>query len=120
MTNELLQKLPKEIVDVIKLYTGEGCWINGKYININKIPQHDIRYLLLKKRPRIKQLSFDRTESKIERNLWLNGSTWFKLKNGKHIVINVGKMKIWNGFQFMTGTFWVLNYNQKKIIVPLI
>jgi hypothetical protein len=120
MTSELLKKFPKEIVDVIKLYTGEGFWRNGKYINIHKIPQDDIRYILLKKRPRIKQLCFDRLENKIERNLWLNGSTWFKLENGKYIVINVGHMKIWNGFQFMIGKFWVLNYNQTKIIVPLI
>ena len=44
MTHQLITKLPSEIVDIIKLYTGEGCWRNGKYINIHRIPKSDDRY----------------------------------------------------------------------------
>ena len=49
MTDLLISKIPKEIVDVIKLYTREGCWRNGKYITINKIKKDDYRYLILSK-----------------------------------------------------------------------
>ena len=108
MTHELRKKLPSEIVDIIKLYTGEGCWRNGKYINIHKIPKNDPRYTMLRKRPRIKQLIYDSTEK------WSNGVTWFKLDTGKFVVINVGQMKVWNGTQFERGYFWEMHYNQNK------
>jgi hypothetical protein len=58
MTDLLQEKLPKEIVDVIKLYTGEGEWRNGRYINIRKIPKDDFRFHMLKMRPRIKQIHY--------------------------------------------------------------
>jgi hypothetical protein len=102
--------LPSYIVDIIKEYTGEGCWRNGKYINIHRIPKDDPRYQMLKKRPRIKQLIHDTVgELKV-------GSTWFKLSNKKFIVINVFKGRHWNGDFYIHGDFWEMHYNGKKLI----
>jgi len=113
MTHELIKKLPKEIVDIIKLYTGEGLWRNGKYINIHRIPKNDIRYEMLKKRPKIKQLSYNIV------NHTFCGTTWFKLDNGKFIVIRVGEMTISTLFGSITGHFREMYYNKEKSVFNL-
>jgi hypothetical protein len=113
MTHELIKKLPKEIVDIIKLYTGEGCWRNGKYINIHRIPKNDIRYEMLKKRPRIKQIPYNNVGQSY------CGTTWFKLDNGKFIVIRVGEMTISTLFGRVTGHFREMYYNKEKSVFNL-
>jgi len=109
MTHELIKKLPKEIVDIIKLYTGEGLWRNGKYINIHRIPKNDFRYEILKKRPKIKQLPYNIV------NHTFCGTTWFKLDNGKFVVIKVGEMTIYNGIIHVTDYFWKMYYNKEEM-----
>ena len=106
MTHQLITKLPSEIVDIIKLYTGEGCWRNGKYINIHRIPKTDDRYLMLKKR-RIIQVKNENISDT------LRGMAWFKNDCGKFMVINSGYMKYWNGTHFIEGYLWELRYNGK-------
>jgi len=39
--------MPNELVDIVKLYTGEGLWRGGKYITIHKISKDDFRYFML-------------------------------------------------------------------------
>jgi hypothetical protein len=102
--------LPSCIVDIIKEYTGEGCWRNGKYINIHRIPPNDPRYQMLKKRSKIRQLQYDPVGGLIV------GSTWFKLPNKKFIVINVYRGKHWNGDFYVHGDFWEMHYNGEKFI----
>lgn len=109
MTHELIKRLPKYIVDVIKLYTGEGCWRNGKYIHIHRIPKNDFRYAMLQKRPKIKQIPYNIV------NHAYCGTTWFKLENGKFIVIKVGEMTIWTGTIHVTDYFWEMYYNKQQI-----
>ena len=48
--------LMKEIVDIVKTFTGEAYWRNGKFILVRRILKTDERYTMLKKRPRIKQI----------------------------------------------------------------
>ena len=109
-TDILRKILPREIVDIVKLYTGEGCWRNGKYIQIHRISKDDERYTMLHKRPHIKQIY-----NKHGTLPW-KGITWFKLENGKFIVIYVGYTHIWNGFQHIRGCIWEMNYNQTKVL----
>jgi hypothetical protein len=108
MSNVLIIKLPKYIVDIIKLYTGEGCWRNGKYIHIHRIPKDDCRYKMLLKRPKIKQICYDSSSSEKA------GCVWFKLHTGKFIVINVKYGYYWNGVINIRGTFMEIHYNQTK------
>jgi len=102
--------MPACVVDIIKEYTGEGCWRNGKYIHIHRIPKNDARYQMLKKRPRIKQLSYD-TVGDLKA-----GCTWFKLPNNKFVVINVLKGRCWINDRYEVGDFWEMNYKGEKII----
>jgi hypothetical protein len=110
MSDLLTCKLPDVIIDVIKLYTGEGCWRRGEYINIHKIPKDDSRYTILSKRPIIKQIY--NTHPSISRK----GSVWYKLDNGKFIVINVGKQYIWNGTRYINDYFWEMHYDKKNSV----
>lgn len=114
MSYVLRNSFPTEIVDIIKLFTGEGCWRNGKYINIHRIPKNDYRYTMLSKRPIIKQVYNDYKLAP------LKGSVWFKRDNGKFIVINSLKADIWNGNQYTSGHFWEMHYNQTQIIYDII
>lgn len=75
--------LPPEIVDVIKTYTGEGVWRNGKFVNIHKIAKSDSRYSILLKMPKIKQVYNSDINNPIK------GCVWFKTAAGKFMVINV-------------------------------
>jgi hypothetical protein len=105
MTDLLQYRLPKEIVDTIKLYTGEGCWRNGKYVNIYRIPNNDFRYTMLTKKPKIKTLCYDSATSE------MMGSAWFKLRNGKFVVLNL-KEKIYDQTPYY---IWEMYYNQQVI-----
>jgi hypothetical protein len=102
MTELLQYWLPNEIVDVIKLYTGEGCWRNGKYINIHRIPKDDFRYAMLAKKPKIKQLCYDSA------NIARMGSVWFKIYNGKFVVLNLKEKK----YGEITYHIWEMHYNR--------
>jgi hypothetical protein len=114
MSNLLQEKLPKYVVDVIKLYTGEGEWRNGRYVNIKKIPKNDCRYDVLKKRPRIKQIHH--TSSLPTKA----GCVWFKV-NGKFMVLSVCDQTIWsgNGMNRISGYFWEMHYNEDNTRVYL-
>jgi hypothetical protein len=111
MTSLLIAKLPEYVVDHVKLFTGEGCWRNGRYLNIHRIPKNDHRYILLKKMPRIKQVVL--TVSNPTRV----GSVWYKLNNGKYVVIRTGQGDYWNGHHYVTGNFWEMYYNEKRVLV---
>jgi len=106
--------LPPEIIDVIKTYTGEGLWRNGKFVIINKLNKSDNRYKILSKMPKIKQIYNS------DREFPLKGGVWFKSESGKFVVINVI-----NHFRFKFGTtyqyadIWEMYYD-KKIIQLLI
>jgi hypothetical protein len=106
--------LMKEIVDIIKTYTGEACWRNGKFVLIHRIPKTDERYDMLKKRPRIKPVFHTDNENPIK------GSVWFKLSTGKFMVINVitGYFR-WNTEQYH-GTFWEMHYNQDVTVIQVL
>jgi hypothetical protein len=109
MSYVLRSVLPTECVDIIKEYTGEGCWRNGKYINIHLIPKDDFRYKMLLKRPRIRQLKYNCPAP------FKCGSAWFKLQNGKFMVINVLNGNFWNGVFYEYGDLLEIHYNEKKI-----
>lgn len=112
MSNLLQEKLPTYVIDVIKLYTGEGEWRNGRYINITKIPKNDYRYHMLKKRPRIKQVRYS-THPPTKA-----GTVWFKV-DGKFMVISVTNKSVWNGTHNISGYFWEVYYNEKNSKVYL-
>ena len=109
MTNVLNKILPTDLVDVVKLYTGEAEWRNGKYVHITRIPKTDYRYTMLKKRPRIKQVLNNIVDYP------LKGSVWFKTSVGKFIVINVLYTYVWTGTTHTPGYFWEMHYNQELI-----
>jgi len=110
MTCVLRCVLPAYIVDIIKEYTGEGCWRNGKYINIHRIPRDDSRYQMLQRRPKIRQLKYD-TVGDLKA-----GSAWFKLPNNKFVVINVLKGRCWINDHYEVGDFWEMRYNGEQLI----
>lgn len=114
MANILIKKLPTDIIDVIKLYTGEGCWQLGKFININPIPKDDCRYAMLSKRPMIKQVYNDNKHHPMK------GSVWFKLYNGKFVVINVLNSHMWDETQYVYGYFWEMYYNNTQTFMKLV
>jgi hypothetical protein len=100
--------LPTEIVDIIKTYTGEGIWQNGKFINIHKISKSDNRYKMLLKRPRIKQVHH------CDINNPLKGCVWFKTTRGKFMLINViinCRIPIANLYHL--ADVWEMYYNTK-------
>jgi len=110
MTHVLRIVLPAVVVDIIKEFTGEACWRRGKFIHIHRIPRNDFRYIMLQRRPKIRQLQYDPVgDLKV-------GSTWFKLPNKKFIVINVYRGRHWNGDFYIHGDFWEMHYNGEKII----
>jgi hypothetical protein len=110
MTSLLIYKLPVEIVDHVKLYTGEGEWRNGRYVNIYRILKEDLRYAMLKKIPKIRQLNLDLiNKTKI-------GSVWFKFPNNKFMVINKGVGNFWTGYYYINGCFCEMYYNQERTL----
>jgi hypothetical protein len=117
MTSVLRIVLPKDVVDIIKLYTGEGQWRNGKYIHIHRISASDPRYSVLSQRPVIKQVHNDHSQHQYR------GCVWFKLPTGKFMVIGVREGYEWRewfgNFEKVEGHFWELNYNQEKTLLYL-
>jgi len=110
MSNLLQAKLPEYVVDIIKLYTGEGHWRNGKYMN--QISKNDPRFEMLKNRSTIKQIQYSAcTPTK-------SGCAWFKV-NGKFMVISVADKTIWNGSKHISGYFWEIYYNKENSKVYL-
>ena len=111
MTDVLRIIMPTDCVNIIKEYTGEAFWHNGRFIRRRRIPLTDPRYEMLKKRPRIKQLNYDSIgDQKV-------GSVWFKLENNKFVVINVVFRGLhWNGEFYIRGDFWEMHYDGKKTV----
>lgn len=112
MSYVLRSKLPAYIVDYIKLYTGEGVWRNNKYINIHRIARDDLRYAMLRRLPKIKQVinAFGSTEHP------LRGCVWFKVDGKKHMVITV-KYGRFHGLLYTENYYWEMYYNQEKIVL---
>jgi len=106
--------LPVEIVDVIKLYTGEGCWLNGRFVKINKISKNDSRYNMLKKRPQIKQVSTDCSNRFSDKK---QGMVWFKI-NGSFMVISSGNRHVWidTNLAYFDGHARETYFNKTKLI----
>jgi hypothetical protein len=100
--------LPPEVIDIVKTYTGEAEWRNGKYVLIRRISRTDERYAMLKKRPLIKQIF----HTDVDNNK--RGCVWFKLDSGKFLVINVMIGSAFIGAQRYYGTFWEMHYNMNS------
>lgn len=98
--------LPPEIVDVIKTYTGEGVWRNGKFVNIHKISKSDNRYFILLKMPKIKQVYNSDINNPIK------GCVWFKTKSNKFMVLNVIINYKVNNF-YIGVNMWEMYYNKE-------
>ena len=109
MTELLCNKLPEDVVNIIKLYTNELVIRNGKYIN--RIKKNDYRYEILKNKPRIKQIYNDIRSNN------LKGITWFKLNNNNNfMVISVRyKMMIIQNNTKLFGYFHEIYYNKNEI-----
>ena len=111
MTHQLRMKLPAAIVDHIKLYTGEGIWRRGKYINIHRIPRNDYRYEVLKRLPRIKQVVNDDDQHK------RRGCVWFKLPStSKFMVITVRYTARIRGQIPHNGYIWEMRYSDSEVL----
>jgi hypothetical protein len=99
---QLIQKFPFELVDYIKLYTGNAMWKNGQFVKITKIPKDDFRYAILKKMPKIKQVHNGfYGEPK-------RGAVWFKMENRKFATISVLYKRVGQIYAF----FWEFQYNR--------
>ena len=96
-----------DVVNHIKLFTGELILRNGKYLRIGKIPKTDSRYEMLRKRPKIRQIH---NSCDLHNNYPFKGSVWFKV-NGKFMVINVGYQPVWIGNRNQYGDFVEIHYN---------
>jgi hypothetical protein len=100
-----------DVVNYIKLFTGELVMRNGKYSKIGRIPLSDPRYEILLKRPRIRQVN----NRDLNHNYPLKGSVWFKL-NGKFMVINSGYKYVWVGTHNQEGYFTEVYYKGNVFI----
>jgi hypothetical protein len=116
MSCTLKSILPEYILNIVKEYTGEGCWRNGIYINIHRISKNDPRYFMLSKKPKIKQLNYSATS-----NL-KSGTTWFKLKNGKFVIINVLHGVYWDKRynKYIVGDVMEIQYNNTTIVQTIV
>ena len=106
MTDILVKRLPTDIVNFIKLYTGELYMKDGRFHRVTRISSDDPRYEMLKKRPRIRKVTNDYKQAP-----W-KGSVWFKLNTGKFMVINVRESHVWNGINYWFGYVWAMHYNE--------
>jgi len=111
MTSVLKSVLPEDIVNVIKLYTGEAEWRNDKYINIRRIPKSDPRFTMLKKRPLIKQVHCDCFQNPIR------GCVWFKAPTGRFMVLTVREGYVRYGTGQRYGIYSELDYKAQKNIL---
>jgi len=114
MTHVLRSKLPVALVDHVKLYTGEGVWRNNKYIHIHRIARDDFRYTILKRMPKIKQV-MNASDSPDHPK---RGCVWFKMSNGKFMVITVrhAYVHITQNRSIKTHV-WEMHYNEKNEII---
>lgn len=101
LENRLTRSLPSEIVDHVKVFTGNVYWKNGKLYNVTKISKEDFRYAILKKMLKIKQVHNGYFEEK------KRGSVWFKMENGKFATISVLYKRVGQIYAF----FWEFQYN---------
>jgi hypothetical protein len=114
MTELLSSILPKEIVDHVKLYTGEAYWTNqGKFRLVSRFPKDDHRYEMLRKRPRVKQILNENY------NDHLRGCAWFKREDGRFVVINVRYMCNRSVLGPREGYFWEMFNGDEKTTVYL-
>ena len=111
MSQVLKIKFPTDVHNIIKLYTGEACWRNGKFIHIHRIPKNDPRYAMLLKRPKIKQIQNDHFTAPIK------GGVWFKSSTGKFVFITVRYGFSFTNLGYITRFVWEMDYDQKKIAV---
>ena len=100
-----------DVVNYIKLFTGELIFKNGRFTRIKKIPLSDPRYELLLERPRIRQIH----NHDLNHSHPLKGSVWFKI-NGKFMVINSGYQYVWIGTHHQEGYFTEIFYNGTTLI----
>lgn len=103
-------RLSTELIDHIKLFSGEGHWRDGKYMTI--IPKDDYRYKMLKRKPRIRQLS-----SNFDKHLdRLRGCVWFKLPNGKFFMVNIIYKRQHIGASYHEAFYRETYYDSKAVI----
>uniref|UniRef100_A0A6C0B8W7 Uncharacterized protein n=1 Tax=viral metagenome TaxID=1070528 RepID=A0A6C0B8W7_9ZZZZ len=115
MSYVLCSKLPEYVVDHVKLYTGEGMWLNNRYINIRRINRNDSRYAMLKKMPKIRQVS--NFYGVIEHRM--RGCVWFKIpEKKKHIVLTVRYCKYY-GQHHTENYHWEMYANNEHIMFPI-
>lgn len=62
MADLFSRRLPQELVDIVKEFTGEGLWRNGTFVSIGRIAKNDPRYDLLRSRSLIELVH---TENKV-------------------------------------------------------
>ena len=114
MTEQLSKKLPNELVDHVKLYTGEAYWTNrGKFQLVYRFSKDDYRYAMLSKRPRLKQILNENY------NDHLRGCAWFKREDGRFVVINVRYMHNRSVLGPREGYFWEMYNGDEKTTVFL-
>jgi hypothetical protein len=114
MTEQLSKKLPNELVDHVKLYTGEAYWTNlGKFQLVYRFSKDDYRYAMLSKRPRVKQILNENY------NDHLRGCAWFKREDGRFVVINVRYMHNRSVLGPREGYFWEMYNGDEKTTVFL-
>ena len=103
-----------DIINMVKLFTGELLMRDGKFIKIKRIPKTDFRYDMLQKRPRIKQIMNETVYHQRHLNKQ-KGSTWFKL-NGNFMVINSGYKYIRSGMTYYEGFVTEIFYKQSRTL----
>lgn len=65
MADLFARRLPQELVDIVKEFTGEGLWRNGSFVSIGRIAKNDPRYDLLRSRSLIEQVHSQRVVSRV-------------------------------------------------------
>lgn len=111
MSKIIKDLFPTDIHNEIKLFTGEACWRNGKFVHC--IPNDDPRYTMLKKMKKIKQVPNGTF------GFPTRGSVWFKLPNGKFNVITVRKGYLKTNMYYAVHDIWEMQYNQTRTILAI-
>jgi hypothetical protein len=112
MSFVLRSKLPLDVVNYIKLFTGEAMWYKGRFILIHRIPKSDFRFSLLRTLPKNRQLCNDNHDHP------KRGCAWFKLDNGKFVVITVRYAHL-TPHGYPNGYVWEMHYNEKVTCIYL-
>jgi hypothetical protein len=66
MADLFARRLPQELVDIVKEFTGEGLWRNGTFVSIGRIAKNDPRCDLLRSRSLIEQVHGQRVVSRLD------------------------------------------------------